>query len=215
MAASYFFPWLGMSPPSLCTRPTARSSVGSREPLVLDLFAHRQPFTSMPMDLAVPATWAMAPSRSIALRSGIFCSAISRTCAFDTEPTISRFGAIEPFSSPAALRSSTGVGGVFVMNVKLRSSKIVISAGITVPRCASVAALYCLQKSMMLMPCGPSAVPTGGAGVAAPAWIWILTIAATLLFAMPLRFRFLLGLELRDVAELELDRRLPAEDVHE
>ena len=44
--------------------------------------------------------------------------------------------------------------------------QIEISAGTTVPRCDSVAALYILQKSMMLMPCGPSAVPTGGAGVA-------------------------------------------------
>ena len=52
------------------------------------------------------------------------------------------------------------------------------------PRWDSVAALYALQKSMMLMPCGPSAVPTGGAGVAAPAWIWIFTMAATLRFAM-------------------------------
>ena len=59
-----------------------------------------------------------------------------------------------------------------------------ISAGITVPRWDSVAALYALQKSMMLMPWGPSAVPTGGAGVAAPAWIWIFTTAATLRFAM-------------------------------
>src|SRR5215471_20862803 len=32
-----------------------------------------------------------------------------------------------------------------------------------------VLALNCLQKSMMLTPCGPSAVPTGGAGVALPA----------------------------------------------
>ena len=29
-----------------------------------------------------------------------------------------------------------------------------------------VLALNCLQKSMMFTPCGPSAVPTGGAGVA-------------------------------------------------
>jgi hypothetical protein len=78
------------------------------------------------------------------------------------------------------------VGGVLVTNVNVRSSKIVISAGMTVPRWASVAALYALQKSMMLMPCGPSAVPTGGAGVAAPAWIWILTTAATLRFAISL-----------------------------
>src|SRR6266567_1516434 len=32
-----------------------------------------------------------------------------------------------------------------------------------------VFALNCLQKSMMLTPWGPSAVPTGGAGVALPA----------------------------------------------
>src|SRR3954451_2882784 len=87
---------------------------------------------------------------------------------------------------PAAWRSRNGVGGVLVTKVNDRSSKIEISAGITVPRWDSVAALYALQKSMMLMPCGPSAVPTGGAGVAAPAWIWIFTTAATRLFAMAL-----------------------------
>src|SRR5438477_11515187 len=90
----------------------------------------------------------------------------------------------------------------------------------TVPRCDSVAALYALQKSMMLMPCGPSAVPTGGAGVAAPAWIWIFTTAATLRFAMTLRRLSCERcsrpvLELRHVAELELDRGLAAEDVHQ
>src|SRR5262252_8083028 len=55
---------------------------------------------------------------------------------------------------------------------------IVISTGMTLPRWDSVAALYCLQKSMMLTPCGPRAVPTGGAGVAAPAWSCTLTSAA-------------------------------------
>src|SRR3954453_10658409 len=44
----------------------------------------------------------------------------------------------------------------------------------TLPRCDSVAALYALQNSMMLTPCWPSAGPTGGAGVAAPALIWRL-----------------------------------------
>ena len=52
------------------------------------------------------------------------------------------------------------------------------------PRWFSVAALYALQKSMMLMPCGPNAVPTGGAGVAPPAWIWIFTTAASFFFAI-------------------------------
>ena len=38
-----------------------------------------------------------------------------------------------------------------------------------------VLALNALQNSMMLTPCGPSAVPTGGAGVALPAGICNLT----------------------------------------
>ena len=79
------------------------------------------------------------------------------------------------------------MGGVLVTNVNERSSKIEISAGITMPRWFSVAALYALQKSMMLMPCGPSAVPTGGAGVAWPAGIWIFTIAASFFFAISIR----------------------------
>src|SRR5262245_8819266 len=52
----------------------------------------------------------------------------------------------------------------------------------TLPRWDSVAALYCLQKSMMLTPCGPRAVPTGGAGVAAPAFSCTLTTAAIFFF---------------------------------
>src|SRR5918994_4991712 len=85
-----------------------------------------------------------------------------------------------------------------------------------VPRWASVAALYALQKSMMATPCGPRAVPTGGAGVACPAGIWIFTTAATRLFAIAtasLLPRW--PLELGDLGELELDRGLPAEDVDE
>src|SRR6478735_12439610 len=59
---------------------------------------------------------------------------------------------------------------------------MVISTGMTLPRMDSVWALYALQKSMMLTPCGPRAVPTGGAGVAAPAWSWTLTSAAIFFF---------------------------------
>ena len=73
------------------------------------------------------------------------------------------------------------------MNENVRSSKIVISTGMIVPTWFSVAALYCFTKSMIATPCGPSAVPTGGAGLALPAGIWILTIAATLFFAMTVR----------------------------
>src|SRR3982751_4493730 len=42
-----------------------------------------------------------------------------------------------------------------------------------------VLALNALQKSMMLTPCGPRAVPTGGAGVALPAGICHLTCPVT------------------------------------
>src|SRR6476619_65300 len=169
----------------------------------------------MPIERAVPATCFFAASKSFALRSGIFVFAISATCASVTVPAPSRPGAIDPLAMPAAWRRSTGVGGVLRMNVKLRSSKTVISTGTIVPRWFSVCALYILQKSMIATPCGPSAVPTGGAGVAAPAGIWILTIAATFFFAI----RCLENLgrtilsELGDLAEFELDRRLPAEDV--
>src|SRR5438270_12006526 len=149
---------------------------------------------------------------SLALRSGIFLCAISSNCFSVIVPTCSRPVVWAPFSSPAASRSRTAVGGVLVMNVNDRSSKIVISTGMIVPRCASVWALYILQKSMMFTPRGPRAVPTGGAGVAAPAGIWILTIAATRFFAM---WRSLSLLQLGDLAELELDGRLTPEDVHE
>src|SRR6476646_5216650 len=91
---------------------------------------------------------------------------------------------------------------------------------------------------MMLTPCGPSAVPTGGAGVAAPAWSCTLTSAATFFFlggisrssylvvmtgtspatvvAVPIfccaqRFES----DLLDLVEAELDRGLPAEDLDE
>ena len=45
------------------------------------------------------------------------------------------------------------------------------------PSSLAVFALKFLQKSMMFTPCGPSAVPTGGAGVALPAEICNFTIA--------------------------------------
>src|SRR3974377_1703320 len=88
-----------------------------------------------------------------------------------------------------------------------------ISTGAIVPRWFSVAALYCLQNSMVCTPWGPSAVPTGGAGVAPPAGSWIFTIARVFFFAMVGGASW--GLELGDLAELELHGGLAAEDVHE
>src|SRR3982074_847605 len=62
---------------------------------------------------------------------------------------------------------------------------------------------------MIATPCGPSAVPTGGAGVAAPAGIWILTMAATRFFAMGEKGY----LPFRAFKETELHGRPPPEDV--
>src|SRR5580692_1381904 len=92
----------------------------------------------------------------------------------------------------------------------------------TLPRWLSVAALYCLTKSMMLTPCGPSAVPTGGAGVAAPAFSCTLTIAATFFFLGAISgslphclVRCRNSLDLADLLERKLNWRLTAEDRHQ
>src|SRR2546428_9289807 len=108
---------------------------------------------------------------------------------------------------PASLRMRSAAGGLLVMKVYERSSKIVTTAGTTVPVSGAVRSLYSLMNWPMLMPCGPSAVPTGGAAVAFPAAIWTLTTALTFL-AMSLH-------QLFDLQEVELDRRLPAEDRYE
>src|SRR5436309_15839243 len=71
------------------------------------------------------------------------------------------------------------------------------------PSSFAVRALKFLQKSMMLTPCGPSAVPTGGPGVAFPAAIWSFTIACTF---------FAIALELLYLQEIQFDRRRAAED---
>src|SRR6476620_185590 len=102
------------------------------------------------------------------------------------------------------------------------------------PSSLAVLALKFLQKSMMFRPCGPSAVPTGGAGVAFPAAIWSFTIAVTF-FAMILELaiscqlpavssdllRWKPGavswkrqLQFLDLQEIQFDRRRPAEDGH-
>jgi len=63
-----------------------------------------------------------AASMSTALRSASFAWAISRTCALVTDPTVSRPEVLDPFSTPAALRSMSAAGGVFVIKTNERSS---------------------------------------------------------------------------------------------
>src|SRR5262245_14084740 len=80
--------------------------------------------------------------------------------------------------------------------------------GMTRPDCACVRALNCLQNSMMLMPCWPSAGPTGGAGVAAPALHCSLTMAV-IGFAIS---GLLEPLDRLDLEEVQLHRGRAAED---
>src|SRR3954453_19455165 len=74
---------------------------------------------------------------------------------------------------------------------------------------------------MMLTPCWPSAGPTGGAGVAAPAWIWSLMTAVNRFlggmssFFSAGQFWPRTGSDLRDLVERQLDGRLAAEDGHQ
>jgi hypothetical protein len=67
-----------------------RGDLGGRGPVLLAVGLH--PFTSTPIERAAPAIIAMADSSESQLRSGILSSAIFRTCAFEIEPTLLRFG---------------------------------------------------------------------------------------------------------------------------
>src|SRR5213076_1021859 len=111
-------------------------------------------------------------------KSGSLISAIFLSWARVTFPTFWRFEVGEPFSMPTSFLRSTAAGGVLVMKVNVRSLKIVTSTGVIIPCACAVLALNCLTNSMMFTPWGPSAVPTGGAGVACPAGTWSFTIAA-------------------------------------
>src|SRR5512134_372413 len=139
------------------------------------------------MERAVPAMVRMAASTLVVLRSGSLVVAISRNCFLLILPTLVLFGSLEPepgflaVGRPAAFLMSTAAGGVLVTNANERSENTVMSTGIVTSSFAWawVRALNCLQNSMMLTPCWPSAGPTGGAGVAAPAWICSLMTAAS------------------------------------
>src|SRR5689334_2188985 len=75
------------------------------------------------------------------------------------------------------------------------------------PAWLAVRALKFFTKSMMLTPAWPRAGPTGGAGVAAPAGICSLICPVTF-FAMGRKP----SLDLLHLREVQLDRRLPAEN---
>ena len=74
-----------------------------------------------------------------------------------------------------------GGGTKFAWGVPTGEPKTVISTGIVVPMSFAVCALNALTNSMMLMPCWPSAGPTGGAGEAWPPGAWSLMVVRTFL----------------------------------
>src|ERR1700744_3543120 len=161
---------------------------------------------------AVPVTVRIADSRFVVLRSTSLILAISSICFFVTFPTLFRFGSAEPFARFAARFKRTEAGGVFKMNVNVRSVYTVTSTGKIIPSGSfCVLALNCLQKSMMFKPCGPRAVPTGGAGVALPAGSCNL-IVVCLFFAMSLPQKFVLLAKLFYARKIQFHRRRTAEN---
>src|SRR2546423_406081 len=113
-------------------------------------------------------------SSSRQLRSLLFVLTISITCLRVTLPTFVLLGSFDPAAILAAFLRRTAAGGLLVMKVNDLSLKTVMTTGKMSPACFWVAALNSLQNAIMLTPRGPSAVPTGGAGLACPAGIWRL-----------------------------------------
>src|SRR5438093_13032496 len=110
------------------------------------------------------------PASSVrAFKSLPFVFTMSMTCLRVTLPTLVLLGSLEPAAMLAAFFNKTAAGGLLVMKVNDLSLKTVITTGKMSPACFWVAVLNFLQKAMVLTPRGPSAVPTGGAGVAWPA----------------------------------------------
>src|SRR5207302_490279 len=161
--------------------------------------------TATPMLRAVPSMIRSAPSTLVAFRSFILSSAISRSLTRLSVPTEPLPAVPEPLSTLSAFLIRSDAGGVFRTNVNERSSKMVISTGITRPACWAVRSLYSFTNPMMLTPCWPRAGPTGGAGVALPAGSCNLTIALTRLATTTL-------LQLLDLQEIEFHGRLAAEE---
>src|SRR6202011_4311829 len=175
----------------------------------------------MPMDRAVPRILLIAVSTEAAFKSGIFCLAMSSTCLAVTLPTLSLFGVPDPLAMPAARFNRIDAGGVLVMKVNERSLYTDTTTGMISPSISFwlVLALNCLQNSMMLIWCWPSAGPTGGAGVALPAAICSFTepvaffAIISALFPETRNRKRLLG-HLLHLVELQFYRGRAPEDRH-
>src|SRR6266508_923249 len=97
-------------------------TVDVRERLAVALAVLAHAGVSTPIERAVPSMILMAWSTSRAFKSSSLVSAIWRTWSRVSRPTFSRLGSPEPLGIPSASLISTAAGGVFVMNVKERSS---------------------------------------------------------------------------------------------
>src|SRR5215469_17285187 len=74
-----------------------------------------------------------------------------------------------------------------------------------IPTWEAVRSLYSLQNAIMLTPCGPRAVPIGGAGLAFPAGICSLT-TALIRFAIQFYTPFRNSLDFLDLQEIQYHR---------
>src|SRR4029453_4100022 len=97
--------------------------------------SHLYPFTSTPIERAVPAMIFDAASMSFAFRSGFLRSAIWRTWSIVIVPTLFTCGSPEPLGIPAASLIRTAAGGVLVMKSKGGSPRPGISPGLMRRRC--------------------------------------------------------------------------------
>src|SRR3989344_2241728 len=141
----------------------------------------------------------------LAFKSSIFSVATASSCCLESLPTLF-CGFCEPFSRPSALRMRREAGGFLTIKVKERSLYTVRRTGTIEPIIDLVCVLNWLTNSPMLTPAGPSAVPTGGAGVALPASICNLII---------LVISFAIQLDALDLVGFELHRSLASEHRHE
>ena len=105
------------------------------------------------MAIAEPEMIFTAASISFALRSAILMVATSSSCLRVILPADSLPGSFEPDFKPKTFLIRKVAGGAFMVKVKLLSAKTVIFVGIGVPfSMSAVAALNCLQNSMMFTP---------------------------------------------------------------
>lgn len=128
--------------------------------------------TCKPKLFAVPIMVLAIDSSFKCLRCPSFALifATSYTCLRLMVPVTSWPGRPVPFSIPAVFFKRYVVGGVLVINEKVRSGSTVIKVGVGTPGSMwAVRALNSLQKSIDFTPRAPSAGPTGGVGAALPA----------------------------------------------